>query len=98
MILVTGGAGYIGSHTVLNLLNAGNQIVILDNLENGHIETVKTLQNYGDVKFEKGDLRNLEDIDKVFSQYKIDVVVHFAAFALVEESVKILQNIIATML
>ena len=88
MILVTGGAGYIGSHTVINLLNAGFEIVIFDNLENGHIETVQTLQKLGDVKFEKGDLRNIEDIEKVFAKYQIDAVVHFAAFALVGESVE----------
>ncbi|MBW5411072.1 UDP-glucose 4-epimerase GalE [Brachyspira hampsonii] len=87
MILVTGGAGYIGSHTVINLLENGNDIVIFDSLENGHIETVNTLLNLGNVKFEKGDLRNKSDIEKVFSKYKIEGVIHFAAFALVEESV-----------
>ena len=88
MILITGGAGYIGSHTAINLLNAGKEIVIFDNLENGHIETVQTLQKIGDVKFEKGDLRNIEDIEQVFKKYSIDSVVHFAAFALVGESVE----------
>ena len=88
MILITGGAGYIGSHTAINLLNAGKEIVIFDNLENGHIETVQTLQKLGDVKFEKGDLRNLEDIEQVFKRYPVDSVIHFAAFALVGESVE----------
>ncbi len=88
MILITGGAGYIGSHTVINFLNAGKDIVIFDNLENGHIETVQTLQKIGSVKFEKGDLRNIEDIEKVFEKYDIDAVIHFAAFALVGESVE----------
>lgn len=88
MILVTGGAGYIGSHTVINLLNAGKDIVIFDNLENGHKETVDTLQGLGDVKFEFGDLRNIADIESVFAKYQIDAVVHFAAFALVGESVE----------
>lgn len=88
MILVTGGAGYIGSHTVINLINAGEKIVIFDSLENGHIEIVQALQKIGDVKFEKGDLRNIDDIDKVFSKYDIEAVVHFAAFALVGESVE----------
>lgn len=88
MILVTGGAGYIGSHTVINLLNANKEIVIFDNLENGHIETVNTLQKIGKVEFVQGDLRNIKDIEKVFENYKIDAVVHFAAFALVGESVE----------
>ena len=88
MILVTGGAGYIGSHTILNLLEYNHDIVIFDNLENGHIETVNILSTLGNVTFEKGDLRNKNDIGKIFSKYKIDGVIHFAAFALVEESVK----------
>ena len=98
MILITGGAGYIGSHTILNLIEkADYKIVIFDNLENGHIETVNTLleinserQRRADARiiFEKGDLRNIEDIENVFSKFSIDGVIHFAAFALVEESVK----------
>jgi len=88
MILVTGGAGYIGSHTVINLLNDNKEIVVFDNLENGHIETVETLKTLGKVEFVKGDLRNIEDIERVFKNYKIDAVVHFAAFALVGESVE----------
>lgn len=88
MILITGGAGYIGSHTVLNFLNSGFDVIIFDNLENGHIETVNTLKTLGNVVFEKGDLRNIEDIERVFSKYSIDAVIHFAAFALVGESVE----------
>lgn len=87
MILVTGGAGYIGSHTVINLVNAGYDIVVFDNLETGHIETVETLKQIGNIKFIKGDLRNIEDINKVFETYEIEAVVHFAAFSLVGESV-----------
>ena len=88
MILITGGAGYIGSHTVLNFIENNYDILIFDNLENGHIETVNTLLNLGNVQFVKGDLRNINDIEKLFNNYKIDGVIHFAAFALVEESVK----------
>ena len=88
MILVTGGAGYIGSHTVINLLEDNKEVVIFDNLENGHIEIIDTLKKLGKVEFIKGDLRNIEDIEKVFKNYKIDAVVHFAAFALVGESVE----------
>lgn len=91
MILITGGAGYIGSHTVLNLIeNTDYKIIIFDNLENGHIETINTLVeiNPDKIIFEKGDLRNIEDIENVFNKYSIDGVIHFAAFALVEESVQ----------
>lgn len=88
MILVTGGAGYIGSHAVINFLDAGYDILIFDNLEVGHIETIETLKNIGNVKFEKGDLRNIHDLERIFCEYKIDGVIHFAAYALVEESVK----------
>lgn len=87
MILITGGAGYIGSHTVLNFLKDNYDVLIFDNLETGHIETVDELKKAGNVTFEKGDLRNLDDIDRVFSKYKIDAVIHFAAFSLVGESV-----------
>lgn len=88
MILVTGGAGYIGSHCVLALLAKGIDVVIFDNLETGHIETVETLKKEGNVQFVKGDLKNLEDINSVFEKFKIDAVVHFAALSLVGESVK----------
>ena len=88
MILVTGGAGYIGSHCVLALLSKGVDVVIFDNLETGHIETVETLKKEGNVQFVKGDLKNLEDINSVFEKFQIDAVVHFAALSLVGESVK----------
>ena len=88
MLLITGGAGYIGSHAVINFLEAGYDILIFDNLEVGHIEIINTLKKIGNVKFEKGDLRNLADVEELFSKYKIDGVIHFAAHALVEESVK----------
>ncbi|MBQ2644435.1 UDP-glucose 4-epimerase GalE [bacterium] len=88
MILITGGAGYIGSHTAINLLDNSYDFVIFDNLENGHFETIENLKNIGNFKFVKGDLRNIEEIEHIFQLYQIDAVVHFAAFALVEESVK----------
>lgn len=88
MILVTGGAGYIGSHTVINLLNDHQEIVIFDNLESGHIETIQTLKSIGNVEFVQGDLRNIQDIESVFQNYKIDAVIHFAAFIVVSESVE----------
>ncbi|MBQ3310604.1 UDP-glucose 4-epimerase GalE [bacterium] len=88
MILITGAAGYIGSHTAINFLNNGYEVVVFDNLENGHIQTVNALKKIGNVHFVQGDLRNISDIESVFEKYKIDAVIHFAAFALVGESVE----------
>lgn len=87
MILVTGGAGYIGSHCVMALLENNNDVVIFDNLSTGHIETIQTLQKYGNVKFQQGDLTNFDDINSVFKNFNIEKVVHFAAFSQVGESV-----------
>lgn len=93
MILVTGGAGYIGSHTTIALLNAGYDVVIFDNLELGHseiIETLKSIKSNGKViDFIQGDLKNLSDIEEVFNKHQnIEAVVHFAAYSQVGESVK----------
>ena len=87
MILITGAAGYIGSHTAINFLNNGYDVVVFDNLATGHIETINSLKKIGNVKFVQGDLRNIEDIKKVFEEYDIETVIHFAAFSLVGESV-----------
>ncbi len=81
-ILVCGGAGYIGSHTVAALKEAGEDVVVFDNLYKGHKGAVPT-----DVKLYVGDLRNYEDLDKVFGENKIDAIIDFAADSLVGESV-----------
>ncbi len=81
-VLVCGGAGYIGSHTVYELIEQGNSVVIADNLSKGHKEAV-----HNDAKLYVGDLRDAEFLDKVFSENKIDAVIDFAAFSLVGESV-----------
>ena len=81
MILVTGGVGYIGSHCVLALQDAGFEVVVFDNLEGGHRRVI------GDTPFIQGDLKNPHDVASVFEQYKIDVVIHFAAKIEVGESV-----------
>lgn len=88
MILITGGAGYIGSHLALALLEKGEEIVIFDSLELGHIEIVNILKKYGNLKFIQGNLKNLDDIRGAFLVNKIDSVVHFAAYSQVAESVK----------
>ena len=87
-ILVTGGAGYIGSHCVLALLKQGYKVIIFDNLSTGHLETVEALQKYGEIGFFRGDLLDSHYLDTVLSQINIDAVVHFAAFSQVGESVK----------
>lgn len=88
MILVTGGAGYIGSHCVLALLKKKYDVVVFDSLDTGHIETIETLSKFGNLSFIKGNLQNLDEIEKVFENHKVDAVIHFAAFSQVGESVK----------
>ena len=80
-ILVLGGAGYIGSHTVYELIDEGMDVVIVDNLETGYAEAV-----HPKAKFYQGDIRNREFVDSVFDNEKIDAVIHFAANSLVGES------------
>ncbi len=80
-ILVLGGAGYIGSHTVYELIDRGEDVVIIDNLETGHIEAV-----HEKARFYKGDIRDRAFLDRVFAKEKIDAVIHFAANSLVGES------------
>lgn len=80
-VLVLGGAGYIGSHTVYELINQGYDVVIVDNLETGHVEAI-----HEKARFYQGDIRNRAFIDSVFERESIDVVIHFAANSLVGES------------
>ena len=88
MILITGGAGYIGSHLTMALLEQKKDIIIFDSLELGHSEIIDILKKHGNVKFIQGNLKNLDDIRGVFLVNKIDAVVHFAAYSQVGESVK----------
>jgi UDP-glucose 4-epimerase len=83
-VLVTGGAGYIGSHAVLALKEAGYRVVVLDNLVYGHLDIVETVL---DVEFVHGDISDRPLLDQVFQTYPIDAVIHFAAYAYVGESV-----------
>lgn len=88
-ILVTGGAGYIGSHTCVELLNAGYEVVVIDNLYNSSEEALKRVEKITgkSLKFYEGDLLNKEDIEKVFENESIDSVIHFAGLKAVGESV-----------
>ncbi len=81
-ILVLGGAGYIGSHTVYRLIEQGHKVVVFDNFETGYLEAI-----HPDAEVYEGDLRNRADIDNVFDKESdIDAVIHFAANSLVGES------------
>ena len=80
-VLVTGGAGYIGSHTVAELLDENEEVIVLDNLEKGHRQAVLG------GKFIQADLRNIDEIRKVFRENDIEAVIHFAAYIEVGESV-----------
>lgn len=80
-ILVLGGAGYIGSHTVFELIDRGEDVVIADNLQTGHLGAV-----HPKARFYKGDIKNIEFLDNLFAKEKIDAVIHFAANSLVGES------------
>ena len=90
-ILVTGGAGYIGSHTCIELLNAGHDVVVLDNLSNSSVESLTRVQELAqkNLNFVEGDIRNSETLDQVFKKFKIDAVIHFAGLKAVGESQQI---------
>lgn len=87
-ILLTGGAGYIGSHTCVELLNCGYDVVVADNLSNSNVESLKRVKKITgkDVKFYKADILDKKAMRKIFKQNKIDVVIHFAGLKAVGES------------
>lgn len=80
-VLVIGGAGYVGSHTVRQLIRSGHEVVVYDNLSRGHRQSVK------EGVFVEGELCDRQKLQRVFGEYGIEAVMHFAAFALVGESV-----------
>lgn len=89
-ILVTGGAGYIGSHTCLELLNAGYEVIVLDNFSNSKIESIKRVEKITgrQINFVKGDVRDKTLLREIFSKHAIHAVIHFAGFKAVGESVQ----------
>ena len=90
-ILVTGGAGYIGSHTCVELLNAGHEVVVLDNLSNSVKESLNRVQQLTGktLSFIQGDIRDGQALDQLFSAHSIDAVIHFAGLKAVGESQQI---------
>ena len=89
-VLVTGGAGYIGSHTLIKLSEAGYEFVVYDNLTNSSEESLKRVEKIIKKKiiFEKGDIRDKKTLDKIFDKYQIESVIHFAGLKAVGESVE----------
>lgn len=89
-VLVTGGAGYIGSHTTLCLLEAGHDVVVFDNLVNSSAESLRRVEELsgGSIDFRLGDLLDAEAVDKVFAEGGFDAVIHFAGLKAVGESVE----------
>ena len=90
-VLVTGGAGYIGSHTVLSLLENNHEAVVYDNLTNSSIESLSRVEKLTgkSVDFIKGDIRDTEKLNSLFNKFEIDAVIHFAALKAVGESAEI---------
>ena len=88
-IMVTGGAGYIGSHTCIELINSGYDVVVVDNLSNANIESLKRVKQITgkEVSFYQVDLLDKDELIKVFQQEKIEFVIHFAGLKAVGESV-----------
>ena len=89
-ILVTGGSGYIGSHTVLELLNKNYDVVVVDNFSNSSYESIRRVQKITgkEVTFYQADIRDVNKMEEIFSDHSFDAVIHFAAFKAVGESCK----------
>ncbi|WP_269915178.1 UDP-glucose 4-epimerase GalE [Acinetobacter sp. HY1485] len=90
-ILVTGGAGFIGSHTCVELLDAGHDVIVFDNLCNSSVESLQRVEQLTqkNIIFIEGDIRKQQQLDEVFQQHQIDAVIHFAGLKAVGESQKI---------
>jgi len=89
-ILITGGAGYIGSHTLVEVIRAGHQVVVVDSLVNGHAEAIGRVGRLTntDVQLAVGDIRDKPFLESVFTEFAPDAVIHFAGLKAVGESVE----------
>lgn len=90
-ILVTGGAGFIGSHTVVDLVQHGYKVVIVDNLSNSSAKSIKAIEDIvkSEIDFFEADIRDKDKLSYIFSQYKFDGVINFAGYKAVGESVEL---------
>ena len=90
-VLVTGGCGYIGSHTVLELLQKNYEVVVVDNFSNSSFESIRRVQKITgkEVAFYEADIRDAQKMDEIFTAHDIGVVIHFAAYKAVGESCKL---------
>jgi UDP-glucose 4-epimerase len=88
-VLVTGGAGYIGSHTCVELLEVGHKVFVIDNLSNGHEAALKRVRDITnrELQFMNADIRDSNALDKIFNSFKPEAVIHFAGLKAVGESV-----------
>ncbi len=88
-ILVTGGAGYIGSHTCIEMINAGHEVIVIDNLDNSSPEALRRAEKIAGkpIKFYENDVRDMAALEKIFSENEIEAVIHFAGLKAVGESV-----------
>ena len=82
-VLVCGGAGYIGSHAVYALIEKGEEVAVIDNLQTGHRGAL-----HPEARFYEGDIRSAAALDRIFTENEVDAVVHFAANSLVGESME----------
>src|SRR5690625_4954753 len=82
-VLVLGGAGYVGSHAVYQLVDQGKDVVVIDNLQTGHEKSI-----HPDATFYQGDIRDIDFLRQVFDHESIESVIHFAANSLVGESMR----------
>ena len=90
MILVTGGAGYIGSHTCIELIKNGYEVIVIDNLSNSSLESLMRVEKLtnSSITFQRVDVRDKESLIHIFKNYQIDGVIHFAGLKAVGESVE----------
>lgn len=97
-VLVTGGTGYIGSHTCVELINSGHSVIVADNLCNSKVEVIDKIRQITgkDVIFYKIDVTNEKAVNSIFSSHQIEGVIHFAGLKAVGESVKNHCHIITT--
>ena len=89
-LLVTGGAGYVGSHTCVELIQAGHELVVIDNLSNSSKDSLAAVERLvgKEIELIVGDIRNKKDIRKIFNKYEVYGVLHFAGLKSVSESIK----------